>query len=161
MRKEFGKWIVEIAAKDPLVVLVVGDIGFRVFDEFRAKFPDKFFNVGINEQSMIGLASGMALMGLKPYVYTITPFLIERPFEQLKLDIDQQNVNVKLVGYADYPTLGPSHSELDAPYMMKIFKNIHSYFPKNALQTRNMLEEAYKSNNPCFISLKDEKQKKP
>ena len=57
--------------------------------------PKRFFNMGICEQSLIGVASGMALEGLKPWVYTITPFLIERPFEQIKLDIDQQNVNVK------------------------------------------------------------------
>ena len=64
--------------------------------------PKRFFNMGICEQSIIGLSAGMALEGLKPWVYTITP-LIERPFEQVKLDINQQNVNVKLVGYADYP----------------------------------------------------------
>ena len=68
--------------------------------------------MGICEQSLIGVASGMALEGLKPWVYTITPFLIERPFEQIKLDIDQQKANVNLVGFADYPTLGPTHSEL-------------------------------------------------
>ena len=60
----------------------------------------------------------MALQGLKPWVYTITPFLIERPFEQIKLDIDQQKSNVKLVGFADYPSLGPSHSELNAKKRM-------------------------------------------
>ena len=68
---------------------------------------DRFINMGICEQSMIGVSSGMALEGLKPWVYTITPFLIERPFEQVKLDIDRQMANVKLVGFADYPTLGP------------------------------------------------------
>ena len=62
---------------------------------------------------MIGVASGMSIEGLKPWVYTITPFLIERLFEQVKLDIDQQNVNVNLVGFADYPNLGPTHSELN------------------------------------------------
>ena len=70
--------------------------------------------MGICEQSIISVASGMALEGLQPWVYTITPFLIERPFEQIKLDIDHQNVNVNLVGYADYPTLGPTHTELNA-----------------------------------------------
>ena len=113
MRRRFGKIINKLAKKDDKIVLLVGDIGYGIFDEFRKNHPKKFFNMGICEQSLIGVASGMALEGLKPWVYTITPFLIERPFEQLKLDIDQQNVNVKLVGFSDYPSLGPSHSVLD------------------------------------------------
>ena len=106
----------------------------RNFDDFRRDNPDKFFNFGICEQSIISCAAGMAIEGLKPWVYTITPFLIERPFEQIKLDIDQQNLNVDLVGFADYPTLGPSHSELNAKKLMSLFKNIRSFYPKNSKQ---------------------------
>ena len=76
------------------------------------------------------VASGMALQGLKPWVYTITPFLIERPFEQIKLDINQQKANVKLVGFADYPTLGPTHAEINAKKLMKLFNNIKSLSKK-------------------------------
>jgi transketolase len=157
MRKEFGKAIVELAEKDNKIFLLVGDIGYGVFDEFRKKFPNRFINMGICEQSMISVAAGMALEGLKPYVYTITPFLIERPFEQVKLDIDQQNVNVKLVGYADYPEQGPTHAELDAQHLMKLFKNIISYFPKNSNETKEALIKAYNSSRPAFISLKKDK----
>ena len=99
MRRKFGKLICELANKDKKIVLLVGDIGYGIFNDFRSKHPKRFFNLGICEQSLIGTASGMALEGLKPWVYTITPFLIERPFEQIKLDIDQQKVNVKLVGF--------------------------------------------------------------
>ena len=106
MRRRFGKVIAELADVDEKIYVLVGDIGYRVFDEFRVRHPSRFINMGICEQSLIGVSAGMALEGLKPWVYTITPFLIERPFEQIKLDIDQQNVNVKLVGYADYPTQG-------------------------------------------------------
>ena len=120
MRRLFGRVISELAKKDNKIVLIVGDIGYGIFDDFRKNHPKKFFNLGICEQSIIGFASGLALEGLKPWVYTITPFLIERPFEQIKLDINQQNVNVKLVGFADYPSLGPSHAELDAKKMMKL-----------------------------------------
>ena len=101
-------------------------------DIFRKKHSDRFFNLGICEQSLIGTASGMSLEGLKPWVYTITPFLIERPFEQIKLDINQQRANVKLVGFADYPNLGPTHAELNGKKLMSMFKNIKSYFPKNS-----------------------------
>ncbi len=154
MRRVFGKHICELAKKDDKIVLIVGDIGFRVFDEFRNKFNDRFFNLGICEQSIIGVAAGMALKGFKPWVYTITPFLIERPFEQIKLDVDQQDINVKLVGFADYPTLGPTHSELDAKKLMSLFKNIYSYFPKDGIETKKFINKMYRTKKPCFLSLK-------
>jgi len=157
MRRIFGKLINEIANKDKKVVLLVGDIGYGIFDDFRKNHPKKFFNLGICEQSLIGTASGMALEGLKPWVYTITPFLIERPFEQIKLDINQQRANVKLVGFADYPSLGPTHSEIDAKKMMKLFSNIKSFFPVDSKETKKVVKKCYKINGPTFISLKANK----
>ena len=156
MRRTFGKIISELADMDEKIYVLVGDIGFRVFDEFRDKHPNRFINMGICEQSMIGVSAGMALEGLKPWVYTITPFLIERPFEQIKLDIDQQNVNVKLVGFADYPALGPTHTELNGKKLMQLFKNITSYFPKNGEETEKMTYQAYEREGPVFISLKSD-----
>ena len=98
----------------------------------------------------------MALEGLKPWIYTITPFLIERPFEQIKLDINQQNVNVKLIGFADYPTLGPTHTELDGKTLMQLFNNITSFFPIDGDETQTMTYQAYEKNGPAFISLKSD-----
>ena len=158
MRRKFGKLISNLAEKDKKIVLLVGDIGYGIFDDFRMKHPKRFFNLGICEQSLIGTAAGMALEGLKPWVYTITPFLIERPFEQVKLDIDQQNVNVKLIGFADYPALGPTHSELNGKKLMKLFKNIKSYFPKDSKETENAVLKSLKNNGPNFISLKSDKK---
>ncbi len=158
MRRKFGKIINELAKKDKKIVLLVGDIGYGIFDDFRKNHPKRFFNLGICEQSLIGTAAGMAIEGLKPWVYTITPFLIERPFEQIKLDVDQQNVNVKLVGFSDYPTLGPSHSELNAKKMMSLFKNIRSFYPKDSKQTKKFVLDSHKSNRPCFISLKTDQK---
>ena len=157
MRRIFGKIINEIAKKDKKVVLLVGDIGYGIFDDFRKDNPKKFYNLGICEQSLIGVAAGMALEGFKPWVYTITPFLIERPFEQIKLDIDQQKANVNLVGFADYPTLGPSHKEIDAKRLMALFKNIKSFFPKNSRETKLFVNKTYKISGPTFISLKTDK----
>ena len=156
MRRSFGEIITELADRDEKIYVLVGDIGYRVFDEFREKYPDRFINIGICEQSMIGVSAGMALEGLNPWVYTITPFLIERPFEQVKLDIDQQNVNVKLVGYSDYPTLGPTHTELNGKKLMQLFKNITSYFPKNGDETQKVTYQAYEKKGPAFISLKSD-----
>ena len=156
MRRSFGKIITELADRDEKVYLIVGDIGYRVFDEYREKHPGRFINMGICEQSMIGVSAGMALEGLKPWVYTITPFLIERPFEQIKLDIDQQNVNVKLIGFADYATLGPTHQELNGEKLMQLFSNITSYFPKDGDETQSAVHKAYEKTGPAFISLKSD-----
>ena len=156
MRNRFGKVISKLADENENIIIIVADIGYRVFDDFREKYPERFINMGICEQSIISVASGMALEGLQPWVYTITPFLIERPFEQIKLDIDHQNVNVNLVGFADYPTLGPSHAELDGERLMKLFKNIKSFFPKNSDETESAIYQSYKKDSPTFISLKSD-----
>ncbi len=153
MRRKFGKILNNLAKKDKKIILLVGDIGYKIFDDFRKEHPKRFINLGICEQSLIGFASGLALEGLKPWVYTITPFLIERPFEQIKLDVDQQKANVKLVGFADYPSLGPSHSELNAKKLMQLFKNVKSFFPKNSLETEKTIYKCYQKIGPTFISL--------
>ena len=157
MRRRFGKILSELARKDKKIILIVGDIGYGIFDQFRKEHPNRFFNLGICEQSIIGVAAGAALQGLKPWVYTITPFLIERPFEQIKLDIDQQKANVNLVGFADYPSLGPTHAELNGRKLMKLMKNIKSFYPKNGSETEVLIKKTHKIVGPTFLSLKNDK----
>ena len=159
MRRAFGKTIVKLAEKDEKIILISGDVE-QEMEEYKKKFPNRYFNMGLCEQSMISLAAGMAAEGLRPYVYSITPFLIERPFEQVKLDIDQQKANVKLVGFADYPTLGPTHSELDGKKISKLFKNIKSFFPKDTIETEKNVLKCYKNKGPNFISLKSDNSNK-
>ena len=113
MRRAFGKTIVKLAEKDKSLILISGDVE-QEMEEFKLKFPNRYFNVGLCEQSMISLAAGMAAEGLRPYVYSITPFLIERPFEQIKIDIDEQDLPVTLIGNSDYPSHGPTHRPLNA-----------------------------------------------
>ena len=156
MRNRFGEVMSKLADENENIIIIVADIGYRVFDDFREKYPERFINMGICEQSIISVASGMALEGLQPWVYTITPFLIERPFEQIKLDIDHQNVNVNLVGYADYPNLGPTHTELNAKKTMELFNNIESFFPSDGDETEKMTYQAYEREGPSFISLKSD-----
>jgi len=156
MRRRFGEIITKLADENDDIFVIVADIGYRVFDDFRDKYPDRFINMGICEQSIVSVAAGMALEGLQPWVYTITPFLIERPFEQIKLDIDQQNVNVNLVGFADYPMLGPTHSEINAKALMELFNNIESYFPFDGDEAEKMIYQAYERKGPSFISLKSD-----
>jgi transketolase C-terminal domain/subunit len=83
--------------------------------------------------------------------------LLERAFEQIKLDVDQQNVNVKLVGYADYPEQGPTHSLLHETALSNLLLNTRSYYPKNSQETRDAVMESYISQKPTFISLKEDK----
>ena len=154
MRKVFGQELLSYASKDDNIFLIVGDIGFGIFDEYKDRYRERFLNIGICEQSMISFASGMALEGFKPVVYSITPFLIERAFEQIKLDINHQNANVILVGYDDYPKLGPTHKCLNIEKTMELFGNIKSYFPSNLESLKSNLNDAFSTVGPCFINLK-------
>ena len=153
MRRQFGKTIVRLAEKDSNVVLLVGDVE-QEMGEYKEKFPNRFFNLGLCEQSMISIAAGMALEGLRPIVYSITPFLIERPFEQIKIDIDEQNLPVILIGNSDYPTHGPTHRPLNAEGLITLFKNITGYFPRNMQETEKAMVDAYLIGGPAIICLK-------
>jgi len=159
MRREFAKVMAELAEKDKDIYLIIGDIGYGLFREFIKTAPKKLLNLGLCEQSMISVAAGMSLEGLKPYVYAITPFLIERPWEQVKIDIDQQKANVKLVGYADYPTQGPTHALIHEENLVRLLKNTRLYFPKNSDETRIAIYDSYAHYGPTFISLKKDKLK--
>ena len=152
MRRQFGKTIVKLAEKDERIVLIIGDVE-QEMKEFMEKFPNRFYNLGICEQSMISIAAGMALEGLRPIVYSITSFLIERPFEQIKIDIDEQNVPVTLIGYSDYPTHGPTQRPLNIKGLVDLFKNITGYYPRNFEETEKAMIDSYLRNGPAFISL--------
>lgn len=153
MRKAFGKTIVKLAEKDPTIVLLTGDVE-QEMDEFKEKFPDRFFNLGLCEQTITSMAAGLAIDGMRPVVYSITPFVIERPYEQVKIDIDEQNLPVMLIGYSDYPTHGPTHRPLNPERLATVFKNVQSYFPRNAFETEKSMLDAYLIKSPCMIYLK-------
>ena len=158
MRKVYRDALIDFAKKDDTVIFLTGDLGYE-FNKFKEIFPGRYFNFGVCEQSMVSIAAGLALEGLTPFLYSITPFLIERPFEQVKLDIDQQKTNVKLVGYADYPTMGPTHAELNWKEISKYFKNTKFFFPETAEEAKEALIEAYNFKGPAVISLKKAKQR--
>ena len=153
MRKAFGETIVELAEKDENIILISGDVEHEM-EIFKKKFPERYINIGLCEQSMITIAASMALEGLRPFVYSITPFLIERPFEQIKIDIDEHNLPVVLIGYADYPTHGPTHRPLNAEKLVSIFKNIQGYFPKSSEETKKNILDSYNSKKPAIIYMK-------
>jgi transketolase len=103
---------------------------------------------------MITIAASMAAEGFRPYVYSITPFLIERPFEQIKIDIDEQCLPVTLIGNADYPSHGPTHRPLNAEKLISIFKNVIGYFPNNRFETEKAMLDSYIMKKPAIICIK-------
>jgi transketolase len=156
MRRAFGRVVVKLAEKDPNVVLLTGDVEQEIA-EYKQRFADRYFNLGLCEQTIISMAAGMALEGLRPIVYSITPFLIERPFEQLKIDVDEQNLPVMLIGNADYPSHGPTHRPLDAQGLVGLFKNITGFFPNNQVEAEKAMLDAYIMGGPAIVCLKNDK----
>jgi transketolase len=153
MRRAFGKTIVKLAEKDKNIVLLTGDVE-QEMNEYKERFPNRYFNLGLTEQSMISISAGMAMEGLRPIVYSITPFLIERPFEQIKIDIDEQKLPVMLIGNSDYPTHGATHRPLNAEGLVSLFKNIYGYFPRSQEETEKAMLDAYLMGEPAIICLK-------
>jgi len=153
MRKIFGKTIVKLADKNDKIVLLTGDVE-QEMEEFKSKFPNRFYHVDLCKQSITSIASGLAIEGYRPIIYSITPFVLERPFEQIKIDIDEQNLPVILIGYSDYPTHGPTHRPLNPERLVTVFKNIQSYFPKNSNEAEKAILDAYLIKSPSIIFLK-------
>jgi len=156
MRRTFGKVIFHLAEKDERVILITGDVEQEIAS-FKDRFPKRYFNLGLCEQSIISIAAGMAAEGLRPYVYSITPFVLERPFEQIKVDIDEQILPVVLIGNSDYPTHGPTHRPLNAKVLCSAFKNVVSYFPRSGFETEKAMLDSYLMGLPAFISLSNER----
>ena len=113
MRNKLADVIYELGLKDKKVCVLVADISpAGSMEKFRKKFPNRFVNTGVAEQSMVGIAAGMALRGLKPFCYTIATFALYRPFEMIRVDLCYQNLPVTIVGMGPgttYSTLGGTH----------------------------------------------------
>ena len=116
MRNAFADELMALAARDERIVLLSGDIGNRIFDPFKQAFPDRFYNCGVAEASMMSLAAGLALTGLRPVVYTITTFATYRCFEQIRVGVAYHDAPVIIVGTGSglsYASLGPTHHSLE------------------------------------------------
>ena len=157
MRRAFAEAVRNAAEIDERIALLVGDIGFGLFDQFRSSFPRRFLNMGIAEQNMIGVAAGMAKEGAIPFVYTIIPFLLMRPFEHIRVDLGMHRRKVALVGVGEglsYDVLGPTHHALEDIAIASAVPGMEIYTPasKAAVETavRNWLDQG---EGPAYFRL--------
>src|SRR5919202_554984 len=112
MRNAFADELTRIGEADARVVLLSGDIGNKLFDRFKERFPGRFFNCGVAEANLMGGAAGLALSGLRPVAYTITPFITTRCLEQIRVDVCYHEAPVTIVAVGAglaYASLGPTH----------------------------------------------------
>ncbi len=151
MRWTFQLAFYELMQRDKRIILLWADVGAGLFVKHRADFPKRVINIGICEQATVSMAAGMAMEGLRPVVYTIMPFLLERAFEQIKIDVDQQNLPVGLVGHSNGDS-GPTHQELDAMAMVHLLKNVRGFFPWKKEQITEALKHL-DVDRPWFLAM--------
>ena len=156
MRNAFAREITNLAAERQDLVLLSGDIGNRLFDEFKGLAPGRFLNCGVAEANMMSVAAGMALSGLRPVVYTITPFTTVRVLEQLRVDVCYHEAPVVIVGTGSglsYAELGPTHHSLEDIAVTRCLPGLNVLAPADSHELIAFLHEALESPNPTYIRI--------
>src|SRR6478735_9494086 len=123
MRGDFVTAVESVLVRDQSGLFITGDLGFNAFEGLAAKLGKRFINAGVAEQSMMGLAAGFALTGLRPWVYSIAPFATYRCLEQIRNDVCLQQLPVRIVGNGggySYGIMGPSHHALEDLAVLKV-----------------------------------------
>ena len=157
MRKEFFVYLYELMKQNPKIVAITGDLGYIGFDKIRDEFPDRFINTGAAEMAMMDIAVGLALQGKIPVVYSITPFLLYRPFEVIRTYINHEKIPVIMIGSGrdkDYAHDGFSHDASDDSEFMQHFKNIESHWPPTVESMKQVFDWALEGKRPFYINLK-------
>jgi len=157
MRKQFSSLLYEEMGRNPDIYLITGDLGYGLWDLIRTDYPDRFFNALSSEQLMMGMATGFAMEGKIPVVYSITPFLLYRPFEFIRNYLDHEKIPVKMVGGGrdeDYGYLGFSHWACEDKKVMSCFKNITTRHPKNEKELDKSFKDFIYSDSPQYLNLK-------
>jgi transketolase len=156
MRNAFADEVTTLASADPRVVLLSGDIGNRLFDRFKEKDPQRFLNCGVAEANMMGVAAGLALNGLRPIVYTITPFTTTRCFEQIRVDVCYHEAPVIIVGTGaglSYADLGPTHHSLEDLAILRTLPGMAVLAPCDSVELRVLLRAALKWDGPVYMRI--------
>lgn len=156
MRKLFSNLLYDEMAVNDKIVVLTGDLGYGLWDKIKLDYPDRFYNVGSAEQLMLGIATGMAMEGKIPIAYSITPFLLYRPFELIRNYLNHEGVPVKLVGGGrdkDYGYLGFSHWAEDDKDIMACFKNIKTLHPGHETELRNIFSSFIDDPTPQYLNV--------
>jgi len=157
MRDKFAHTLYKIARQNPKVFIAVADISpAGSMTAFRQEFPDHFINVGIAEQTMIGLCSGLALRGCTVFAYTIATFSIYRPFEQIRDDLCYQKVPVTVVGIGgglSYSMLGGTHHAQEDIAVMTALPNMSVIAPCDPLETEAATWACTQQRGPVYLRL--------
>ena len=156
LRTAFIDTLRALARIDDRIFLLTADMGYSVFETFRDEFPDRFLNTGIAEQNTIGVAAGLASRGKIVFVYSIIPFVTMRCFEQVRLDLAYNFMNVKLVGVGaglTYGPLGSSHHALEDIAIMRSLPDMTVLCPGDPIETRELIKRSYEYEGPVYIRL--------
>ena len=156
MRNAFAKTITKLAATDQRIILLSGDIGNRLFNPFKERFSERFYNCGVAEANMTGIAAGLAMNGFRPITYTIASFNVYRCYEQIRLDICYQNLPVIIVGVGaglSYASLGATHHSIEDIAIMSAIPNMNVICPGDAFEVEALLNEALKLNEPVYMRI--------
>lgn len=157
MRRQFALELHKQMTLDLDIVVITCDLGYGMFDQIREDYPQRFNNVGASEQAGMDIAVGLALSGKKVFIYSITPFLIYRAYETIKLYINHENIPIVMVGSGrddDYIHDGISHDATGVEDVLKPLKNITCFYPEKKEQIKDIMTELVDGRHPYFISLK-------
>lgn len=156
MRNAFAEELTRLASADERIILLIGDIGNHMFDDFQEKFPSRFINCGIAEANMISMAAGLAIGGMRPFIYTFTAFDTARCFEQIRVDLCYQNLPVVIIGLGGgltYAPLGPTHYICEDIAIMRSLPNMTVLCPGDSIEVRCCIRESLKQNSPAYIRI--------
>jgi transketolase len=161
MRQAFVQTLTELAAQDSRILLLTADLGYMALEPFRDRFPDRFFNVGVAEQNMVGLATGLAEAGFIPYLYSIAPFAALRPYEFIRNGPVMHKLPVRIVGVGgglEYGINGLSHYGLEDIAVMRAQPGLTLIAPADAAQTRTAVAATWNVPGPVYYRIgKDDK----
>ena len=156
MRMVFADTLLELAKQDERICIITPDMGYGILDKFQKIFPKRYFNLGITEQNCMSVASGMALNGFKPYVYSIIPFVVHRCLEQIRVDVSYMNTDVKIIGVGsgfEYGAAGATHHGTEDISMMRALPNITICAPGDNYEMEEITKLTAKTNCPAYIRI--------